>query len=117
MRKLFIILSAVLMSTSLMAEDHVMAATRRAESQKSKEASLQLTLQQAQDYAVQQNRSLKNASLAVQEAYAQRWQTIAAMLPQVDGSYSYSNYCGYSATMETAMGKFNIDMCNRGRGF
>ena len=114
MRKLFIILSAVLMSTSLMAEDHVMAATRRAESQKSKEASLQLTLQQAQDYAVQQNRSLKNASLAVQEAYAQRWQTIAAMLPQVDGSYSYSNYCGYSATMETAMGKFNIDMPNVG---
>ena len=77
-------------------------------------ASLELSLQQAQDYAIQNNRSLKNASLAVQEAYAQRWQTIAAMLPQADGSYAYSNYCGYSAEMSTAMGSFTINMPNVG---
>lgn len=36
------------------------------------------------------------------------------MLPQVDGSYSYSNYLGYSATMSTAMGEFTINMPNVG---
>jgi outer membrane protein TolC len=32
----------------------------------------------------------------------------------VDGSYSYSNYLGYSASMSTAMGDFKIDMPNVG---
>ena len=58
-------------------------------------AILNLSLKEAQEFAVKQNRSLRNASLAVQEAYAQRWQTIAAMLPQVDGSYSYSDMFNY----------------------
>ena len=90
-----------------------MAATK---SQQHKDApeTMRLSLAEAEEYALQQNRSLKNASLAVQEAYAARWQTIAAMLPQVDGSYSYSNYLGYSATMSTAMGEFNINMPNVG---
>lgn len=116
MKKLVFILAAALMSSaSLFAEDHVMAATRSAKhKQDSVPAVLSLSLKEAQNYAIQQNRSLKNASLAVQEAYAARWQTIAAMLPQVDGSYSYSNYLGYSATMSTAMGDFNIDMPNVG---
>jgi len=105
---------ALVISVTMMAEDHVMAATRGVESQKSKVESLSLSLKEAQDFAVEQNRSLKNASLAVQEAYAARWQTIASMLPQVDGSYSYSNYLGYSATMSTAMGSFNINMPNVG---
>ena len=70
-----------------MAEDHVMAATRSAQrSQDSVPALLRLSLKEAQDFAVKQNRSLRNASLAVQEAYAQRWQTIASLLPSVDGS-------------------------------
>ena len=116
MRKLFVFLSAVLLSTSLMAEDHVMAATKGSQKAPEDEAPkvLSLSLSQAQEYAVKQNRSLKNASLAVQEAYAARWQTIAAMLPQVDGTYTYNNYLGYSATMSTAMGEFNINMPNVG---
>lgn len=107
-------MTALVISATMQAEDHVMAATKSAESQKTMVESLSLSLREAQDYAIKQNRSLKNASLAVQEAYAQRWQTIAAMLPQVDGSYSYSNYLGYSATMSTAMGSFNINMPNVG---
>lgn len=115
MKKVFVILSAVLLSTSLFAEDHVMAATKSYyRTQDSVPSSLSLSLRDAQNYAIKQNRSLRNASLAVQEAYAQRWQTIAAMLPQVDGSYSYSNYLGYSATMSTAMGEFTINMPNQG---
>ena len=92
-----------------------MAATRSAQrSQDSVPALLSLSLKEAQDYAVKQNRTLRNASLAVQEAYAQRWQTIAAMLPSVDGSYSYSNYCGYTAEMTMMGNKININMPNVG---
>ncbi len=109
-------MTALVISATMLAEDHVMAATKSQKSNDERQtlATLSLNLQEAQDYAIKQNRSLKNASLAVQEAYAARWQTIAAMLPQVDGSYSYSNYLGYSATMSTAMGDFNIDMPNVG---
>ena len=100
-----------------MAEDHVMAATKShqpsAVSRQTSET-LNLSLQEAQDFAIKQNRTLKNASLAVQEAYAQRWQTIAAMLPQVDGSYSYSNYLGYSATLSMGGTNVNINMPNVG---
>ena len=113
MRKLFVILSAVLLSTSLMAEDHVMAATR-SQKQTSAPETLSLSLKEAQEYAIKQNRSLKNASLAVQEAYAARWQTIAAMLPQADGNYSYSNYLGYSATMTMGGVEIPINMPNVG---
>ena len=91
MKKLFIILTAALCSVSLMAEDHVMEATKRqaARTQGQEQTeTLSLSLFEAQDFAVKQNRSLRNASLAVQQAYAQRWQTIAAMLPQLDGSFS-----------------------------
>lgn len=95
----------------LHAGDHVMAATKSQTDQtRQVPESLSLTLAQAQDYAVAQNRSLRNASLAVQEAYAQRWQTIAAMLPQVDASTGYTSYCGYKATMSTAMGDMTISM-------
>lgn len=75
-----------------------------AKHQEPKEAPKQLTLslKEAQDYAVEQNRSLRNASLAVQQAYAQRWQTIAAMLPSVDLSFGYTNMCGYE--MEVSFG-------------
>lgn len=113
MKKLFFILSAVLMSAGLMAEDHVMAATKSPKEGKAPET-LNLNLSEAQTYAVQQNRSLRNASLAVQEAYASRWQTIAAMLPQVDASYSYSDYLGYSATLSMGGTPVNINMPNVG---
>ena len=99
MRKLFFLISALVISATMMANDHVMAATKSQESRVKSQETLSLSLQEAQNYAVRQNRSLKNASLAVQEAYAARWQTIASMLPQVDGSYSYSNYFGYTSIL------------------
>lgn len=115
MKKVFVILSAVLLSTSLFAEDHVMAATHGSRDLlKEAPAALSLSLREAQDYAVKQNRTLKNASLAVQEEYAKRWQTIASLLPQADGSYSYSNYCGYSATLSMMGTDVKINMPNVG---
>ena len=56
---------------------------------------LTLTLADAQQYAVEHNRTLQNASLDVQKAQASKWQAIASMLPQVKGSVDYSNYCGF----------------------
>ena len=116
MRKLFFLISALVLSATMMAEDHVMAATKSQEptANSQQPAALSLSLKEAQDFAVKQNRTLKNASLAVQEAYAASWQTIAAMLPQVDGSYSYSNYLGYSATLSMAGAEMKINMPNVG---
>lgn len=60
---------------------------------------LRLTLRQAQDYALEHNRTLKNASLSVRQAEADRWSSIASMLPQVNGTLDYSNYLGYSMNL------------------
>ena len=116
MKKSLFLMMALVMSVTMMAEDRVLAAAKdqKPRSQEEIPASLSLSLSEAQDYAVKQNRTLKNASLAVQEAYAQRWQTIAAMLPQADGSYTYSNYCGYTAEMTMMGNKININMPNVG---
>ena len=118
MKKQILVLFAVtvLGAMPLSAEDHVLAAAKTVNHTDGAEhpAALSLSLKDAQEYAVKQNRTLKNTSLAVQEAYAQRWQTIAAMLPQVDGSYSYSNYLGYSATLGMMGNEIQINMPNVG---
>lgn len=114
MRKIFFILSALVISATMMAEDHVMAATKASNGPKNTPKTLSLSLQEAQDFAVKQNRTLKNAELAVQQAYAARWQTIAALLPQADGSYSYSNYLGYSASLSMGGLDAKINMPNVG---
>ena len=114
MKKILFLMSALVISVTIMAEDHVMAATKSHKTDAKQPETLSLSLKEAQEYAIKQNRTLKNASLAVQEAYAARWQTIAAMLPQVDGSYSYSNYLGYSASMSMMGREVKIDMPNVG---
>ena len=83
-----------ILANCMQAEDHVMAATKKAEVREVP-ATLNLSLVEAQDYAVETNRSLRNASLAVQKAYAQRWQTIASMLPSADLSWGYTSMMGY----------------------
>ena len=87
-------------ANGMQAEDHVMAATKKAEVREVP-ATLNLSLAEAQDYAVETNRSLKNASLAVQKAYAQRWQTIASMLPSADMSWGFTSMMGYEMEMRT----------------
>ena len=82
------------LANGMQAEDHVIAATKKAEVREVP-ATLNLSLTEAQDYAVETNRSLRNASLAVQKAYAQRWQTIASMLPSADLSWGYTSMMGY----------------------
>ncbi|HPF00078.1 MAG TPA: TolC family protein, partial [Bacteroidales bacterium] len=60
---------------------------------------LSLTLGQAQEYALDHNRTLKNASLDIQKAEANKWSTLSTMLPQVNGSVDYANMMGYQLTM------------------
>ena len=60
-----------------------------------------LSLADAQQYAVQHNRTLANASLDVRKAEASRWQAIASLLPQVKGTVDYSNYFGYEMNLGT----------------
>jgi outer membrane protein TolC len=97
------------MSHSVWAKDHVMASTKPMPTH-DVPALLNLSLSEAQDYAVATNRSLRNADLAVQKAYAQRWQTIASMLPQVDMSWAYQSMMGY----ELMLGGMPIAMNDNG---
>lgn len=57
--------------------------------------SLTLSIEEAQEYAVRQNRSMQNATLEVKKAHAQRWQAIAAILPQADASGQFIDMCNY----------------------
>ena len=118
MKKVFLLLMVAALPIWLSASDHVMDATKgvqRDNLPSTEEGKiLNLSLKEAQDYAVKQNRSLHNASLAVQEAYAQRWQTIAAMLPSVDAGYTYSDYLGYKAELTMGGMPVTIPMPNVG---
>ena len=59
------------------------------------ETTLRLTLKEAQDYAVQHNRTVWNAGLSVSEAQKKTWETISAGLPQVSATVSYQNMMGF----------------------
>ena len=110
MKKTIVIFACLaLLSQMIWAEDHVMAATKPMATPLVP-AQLSLSLSEAQDYAVATNRSLRNADLAVQKAYAQRWQTIAAMLPQVDMSWAFQSMMGY----EMMLGGMPIKMNDNG---
>jgi len=56
---------------------------------------ISFTLDEAQQYAIEHNRTLANASLDIRKAQATKWKTIAGMLPQVTAATSYSNMMGY----------------------
>lgn len=55
-----------------------------------------LTLREAQEYALQHSRTIMNSSLAIRQAEAAKWQSIAAMLPQVNATADYSDMLGYT---------------------
>ena len=68
---------------------------------------MRLTMKEAQNYAIEHNYSMQNASLDVQKAEAARWEAISTVLPQISGSIGYSNYCGYE--MSFSMGGGMMD--------
>ena len=60
---------------------------------------LSLSLDQAQQYAIEHSKTIQNASLDVQKAEAAKWEAISSMLPQVKTSFDYQNMCGYAMNM------------------
>ncbi len=54
-------------------------------------SSLNLTLKQAQDYAVSNNKAVNSAKLDVMASRAAIWETISAALPNVEGSGSFTD--------------------------
>jgi len=66
-------------------------------------AQVALTLQQAQEMAMQRNTTIQNASLDIKKSEADKWQAIATMLPQVKASAEYGNYFGYEIPISEQM--------------
>ena len=60
---------------------------------------LRLSLEEAQQYAVEHNYTMQNATLEVKKAEYTKWQTLASMLPQVKAGFDYQNMCGYEMVM------------------
>ena len=58
-------------------------------------STMSFSLAEAQQYAIEHNRTLANASIDIQKAQANKWKAIASLLPQVSASGSYSNSLGY----------------------
>ncbi len=50
------------------------------------------TLQEAIDFALENNRTAKNAARDIKAAEKQKWETIATGLPQIDASLDYQNF-------------------------
>lgn len=50
------------------------------------------TLQEAIDFALENNRTAKNAAQDIEAAKKQKWETIATGLPQIEASIDYNNW-------------------------
>ena len=71
---------------------------------------LSLSLQEAQQYAVEHNAAMQNAELDVKKAELDRWKTLSAMLPSVKAGFDYQNMCGYKMEMNMGGGSISIPM-------
>lgn len=56
---------------------------------------LRLTLDEAQQYAVEHNATMLNADLDMKKAELAKWKSFSSMLPQVKAGFDYQNMCGY----------------------
>ncbi|NNF82810.1 MAG: TolC family protein [Flavobacteriaceae bacterium] len=52
----------------------------------------EFSMQEAIDFAIENNRTAKNAARDVDAAVKQKWETIATGLPQISASLSYNNF-------------------------
>ena len=74
------------------------------------DTTLVLSVKDAEQYALNHNKQLQNASLEVRKAEAVKWQTLGTMLPQVKAGFDYSNFCGYEMEMKMGMAGITIPM-------
>lgn len=56
---------------------------------------LRLSMKDAEQYAIEHNYSMKNASIDLKKAEATQWYAISTMLPQVTGTLDYTNHLGF----------------------
>lgn len=84
--KKFVLVMTLVVSVLVNAQDSTMIQLEQL-LQPQYSSTLTLSLAEAQKFAIEQNRDLQNASLEVKKAHAKRWQTIAALLPQGDGTF------------------------------
>lgn len=71
---------------------------------------LSLSLQEAQQFAVEHNAAMQNAALDVKKAELERWKTLSSMLPSVKAGFDYQNMCGYKMEMNMGGGSISIPM-------
>jgi len=67
-----------------------------------KSTTLELSLQEALDYALQNNITLQNAALDIESARKKVWETTAIGLPQVNGNFNYQHIPGDLPTFDMA---------------
>lgn len=65
----------------------------------SQENTNNFTLQEAIDYALEHNRTAKNAGRDIEAAKEQKWETISTGLPQINGSIDYQNFLQQQVTV------------------
>ncbi|RED50541.1 TolC family protein [Seonamhaeicola aphaedonensis] len=65
----------------------------------SQEMTHSFSLQEAIDYALENNRTAKNAQRDIEAAKKQKWETIATGLPQINGSIDYQNFFKQQVTV------------------
>ena len=56
---------------------------------------LRLSLEEAQQYAVDHNAAMQNANLEVKKAEWERWKALSTMLPSLKAGFDYQNMLGY----------------------
>ncbi|WP_111308447.1 TolC family protein [Confluentibacter sediminis] len=76
MKRKLIIIFSLLISTVVLAQEN----------------SYSFSLEEAINYGLEHNRTVKNAALDIQAAERQKWETIATGLPQISGNASYQDY-------------------------
>lgn len=65
----------------------------------SQETTTQFSLQEAIDYALENNRTAKNAVRDIKAAELQKWETTATGLPQLNASVDYQNWIKQQVTL------------------
>ncbi len=60
---------------------------------------LQVSLADAQGYAIEHNYTIQKANISVKKAEYAKWQSMSSMLPKVDASFSYNNYLGHKMSL------------------
>jgi len=58
----------------------------------SQEKTLSLNLEEAIEFALENNTEIKNAKLEVDKAYSEKWKVISTGLPQLSADISYNNF-------------------------